>query len=299
VVLYADLDVDVMPSHTLAAPHWTSKDTQWAPPAVVRSVWSQGVAELLSTKRNGSAVRAVLTGDHVSPINLGQFITLPDARLYADGLRLLARGFHGASSGWNASGPPSSVLRRMRVSPGWMHAYTTTVASTNEDPRAVEVRAVSKAVSKAMRGFDAAWTFAYADSDQGLFVYMLLLHQPAAAFARANIGKALGRGHFVEHWAGGGSRRKPWNLALAAAEVVPSKVPLDVSTLCPLVRYLFRTRLSNSSNGWCATRLARAHAVLSQQLAQAAPLPAFPWCARVVEEACSRPPKASWPFPIW
>ena len=158
------------------------------------------------------------------------------------GLRLLARGFHGASSGWNASGPPSSVLRRMRVSPGWMHAYTTTVASTNEDPRAVEVRAVSKAVSKAMRGFDAAWTFAYADSDQGLFVYMLLLHQPAAAFARANIGKAtahtmhahahahinhifdaltekcalcmrtlslrtvymlqaLGRGHFVEHWA--------------------------------------------------------------------------------------------------
>ena len=25
VVLYADLDVDVMPSHTLAAPHWTSK----------------------------------------------------------------------------------------------------------------------------------------------------------------------------------------------------------------------------------------------------------------------------------
>lgn len=84
-----------------------------------------------------------------------------------------------------------------------------------------------------------------------------------------------------------------------AAATPQEAAPADVSTLCPLVRYLFRTRLSNTSAGWCATSLRRAHAVLSRQLAEAVPLPTFPWCTKVVKEACSRSPKASWPFPIW
>lgn len=88
-----------------------------------------------------SNVRAVVTADNLVPINSGQFVALPDASLYQEGLRVLRKGSHGARTrptafvrsshggacalyvvqvlrcgfggsqhGWNASVPPNVLL---------------------------------------------------------------------------------------------------------------------------------------------------------------------------------------------
>lgn len=107
-VLYADLDVDLLPnSHAL--PHWSTPLVGWATTASVAQHWRTVLPDLLA-RRHKSGVRAVVSPDHHSPINCGQLLLLPDIAVYEDGLRVLRAGFHGVALGWNRSGPPAALF---------------------------------------------------------------------------------------------------------------------------------------------------------------------------------------------
>ena len=71
IVIYADLDVDLMPQQSRAR---------------ASAVWAAALPTLMAARRAG--VRAIVSADHVSPINAGQFVLLPDRSLYLDGLEV-------------------------------------------------------------------------------------------------------------------------------------------------------------------------------------------------------------------
>ena len=68
-VLFADLDVDLLPPEL------------WHRHAALRALWSTSLPALLSASLRGG-VRIVVTADHVSPIQAGQFLMIPDRELY-------------------------------------------------------------------------------------------------------------------------------------------------------------------------------------------------------------------------
>ena len=204
-VLFADLDIDVMPAHT--------PDRAARAPAVAKE-WASALPALLRRRRNGgggggiggkgggggatggngggaggvgggggSSVRAIVNPDPKSAINGGMLLVLPDAALYRDGVRVMRAGFHGPVEGWNRTGTPAALLasRTLRHRSGGVVAYGGAPARVD----------------------NAYWDFVGADIDQGFLVYMLLArHAGAARFADRS------GAHQVEHFFGPGE--KPW-----------------------------------------------------------------------------------------
>ena len=113
---------------------------------------------------------------------------------------MLRAGFRGISSGWNASGSPVELLgkRTLLRRDGGTLLHNGKGASID----------------------DAQWSFAGAETDQGLFVYMLLYrHATAARFAHNSYTNPA-YAHRVAHYAGGGPTAKPWNRAVARVTAI-------------------------------------------------------------------------------
>eukprot|EP00966_Prymnesium_polylepis_P262978 6074263-Prymnesium_polylepis.3 len=214
--------------------------------------------------------------------SLGQFVLLPDRRLYEDGLRVITAGFHGVQRGWNGTGPPVALLgtKQLRRRDGGTFFH-------NGAPAVID---------------DKLWTFAGAETDQGLFSFMLLYrHGNAARFAHNSVQRPVDS-HRVTHCAGGGPRAKPWNKAVARSKVrVRPGDPEAAAQACPFLRYVLRLDLpphsASSDLGWCARALRRAQDRLASQVRIAA-LPRFPWCLTVLEPLCNAPAAWSWPFSL-
>jgi len=266
-LLFADLDSEVMPA-SLA----------YDAPAV-RHLFAHAVPELVAARRRGGGVRAIVTPDHISPINAGQMLLLPDRQLYEDGLAVLRAGFHGRTLGWNASGPPVDLFRGRHLM-----ARDGSVLLHEGKPARID---------------NARWDFAGAALEQGFLLYMLLVHRDGAA--RYSTPGTL---HFVEHFAGGGVRSKPWVKALAVAddlERARGKTGRGQASLCPLAQYLVRLALHNASMGRCARRLRVAQRLMGAEVLND-PMPPFPDCLEWVDQHCGRASQKasffSWPFRV-
>ena len=187
-VLFADLDVDLMPHHAIRSARLGPQTA----PEVARA-WHTRAAVLIdgaAAEAAGTpppqgaprAVRAVLSADSSSPVNTAVMLLLPSRSLYADGLAVLSTSFS-VDEGWNRTGPPHLALG----------------PPTDVDGRPAK-HVAAQLRSHRMR----RWAFTAADLCQGFFAYMLL--------GRHRVGRYAGLEHRApaflvhHHW----RRPKPW-----------------------------------------------------------------------------------------
>lgn len=147
LVLFADIDIDLMPSNDASA-------------AIQR--WGEMAPALLR-----SNTRFVANADAMSPVNGGLWLVRPSRAAFNNGLRTLRRCRWNRTHGWEGVGPPRSLDVRPRHADGT--ALTGDVGDLPER-------------SDAYRSNH--WGFVNGDADQGFFWYWWFLRKPLGAYFR-------------------------------------------------------------------------------------------------------------------
>lgn len=210
LVLYADVDIDLMPSNELigtAARRWSE---------LARTL------ESAARRKDGWQPQLVANADAMAPFNGGLWLVRPSAITFEDGLATLRACRFNSSHGWEHAGSP----RALGLTP--RHADGEPVTSDVGD-RPLE--------NDAYRRND--WSFVGGDVDQGFWFYMFFVRQQSGAYFR------YGRAHKVLHWR---AWPKPWELEPATDPISGGVgAALDLSHRSPWELSLTYTYLRSST----------------------------------------------------
>ncbi len=160
LILFADIDIDLMPSNDL-----TAASVRWG-----------AMAPILLEQRS---VRFVANADSMSPVNGGLWLVKPSRQMLANMLRSLRRCSWNASHGWELAGPPRSLGLAPRHLDG---------ARLSTDVGDVPER------SDAYRRND--WRFVGGNVDQGFLWHWFFVRKSRGRYFRY----APNRNHLILHW---------------------------------------------------------------------------------------------------
>ena len=181
-ILFADLDVDVLPSGA------SFQTTNTAAASQLANEWSTELPKLVAASKKADGPSIVGYGEVTTPLNAGLFWVLPpsdDGKLYRDGLQVLKSKQWNATHGFMLAGTPLELFRDKPM----RHADGTLL--TDRKGRHEVIR------SKGWDEIDGG------DLEQGFFLYMLYLRHTRGAFTHRS------GTHYVRHYVRF-KNGKPW-----------------------------------------------------------------------------------------